>query len=156
MQIAADPQYTTYPLRGFKTDMALSGDIALVVAALQAALPQDLEVGRRRKLLTELQTKRHQRINQALKAAAKKTPISTLWLADCVNQVKNDLVEDKVIVINELGVPTDYLEISQPRSYMRESTAGGLGFGLGAALGNKLADREAHVIAVVVDDRQRR
>ena len=64
VQIAADPQYTAYPLRGFKTDMALSGDIALVIAALQASLPQDLDVGKRHRLLTELQTKRRQRIDE--------------------------------------------------------------------------------------------
>ena len=151
VQIAADPQYMTYPLRGFKTDMALSGDIALVIAALQASLPQDLDVGKRHRLLTELQTKRRQRIDQAIKASAKQTPISTIWLADCLNRVKNDLVDETVVVINELGVPPDYLDLSQPRSYMRESTAGGLGFGLGAALGNKLADRDACVIAVVGD-----
>ena len=50
-----------------------------------------------------------------------------------------------------MGVPADHLEINAPRSYMRESTAGGLGFGLGAALGAKLVAPEREVIAVVGD-----
>ena len=41
--------------------------------------------------------------------------------------------------------------MTSPCSYLRESTAGGLGFGLGAAIGARLAQPAQSVIAVVGD-----
>jgi len=154
IQVAADPQYTTYPLRSFQTDRAIAATapdfLGLLKEAFLARSLTDSEqrrIARRTRLLTELNTKRRERLAATIKGAAHNAPISTAWLANCLNYAK---AED-AIVINELGVPPDFLELTRPRTYMRESTAGGLGFGLGAALGAKLVQPDRQVISVVGD-----
>jgi len=154
IQVAADPQYASYPLRGFQTDMAIASSASGFLQQLHAALAargldaaQRGRIARRTRVLAQLNAKRRERLAAAVKAAAHQRPISTAWLANCLNYAK----ADDAIVINELGVPVDHLEFRQPRSYMRESTAGGLGFGLGAALGAKLVAPARQVIAVVGD-----
>jgi acetolactate synthase-1/2/3 large subunit len=154
IQVAADPQYASYPLRGFRTDLAVAAAapefLALMNDAFAARGVDDAHqrrIDKRARLLTELNAKRHERLAATIKAEAQKAPISTAWLANCLNYAK---AED-AIVINELGVPPDFLELTQPQTYMRESTAGGLGFGLGAALGAKLVQPGRQVISVVGD-----
>jgi acetolactate synthase-1/2/3 large subunit len=154
IQVAADAQYASYPLRGFQTDMAVTADAAGflaglidVVAARSGDPTAQRKTDKRRRLFTQLNNKRRERMTATIKARAQDAPISTAWLANCLNYAK----ADDAIVINELGVPPDFLVLNQPRSYMRESTAGGLGFGLGASLGAKLVQPERQVIAVVGD-----
>jgi acetolactate synthase I/II/III large subunit len=55
------------------------------------------------------------------------------------------------IIVNEMGVPIDFLELNEPRSYLSSSLAGGLGFGLGGALGAKLGAKAKNVILLVGD-----
>jgi len=154
IQVAADPQYASYPLRGFRTDLAVATEAPGFLALLNSAFAargvhqaRQRKIDKRRRLLTELNAKRRERIAATIKADAQRASISTTWLANCLNYAK----APDAIVINELGVPPDYLELNQPRTYMRESTAGGLGFGLGAALGAKLVQPDRQVIAVVGD-----
>lgn len=152
IQVAADAQYTTYPLRGFQTDMAINADAGLFLTQLLAAIAANparnkTRRARRQRLLQELNRKRRERLRGAVRNSADNSPISTAWLANCLNLSK----ADNAIIINEMGVPPDHLEIAAPRSYMRECTAGGLGFGLGAALGAKLVAPEQEVIAIVGD-----
>ena len=53
------------------------------------------------------------------------------------------------IIVNELGVTMDLLDLSSPGTYITTSHAGGLGLGLGASLGAKLARPERNVILLV-------
>jgi len=55
------------------------------------------------------------------------------------------------ILINELGVQIDHLTLTKPGTNFQQSSAGGLGWGLGAALGIKLAAPDRFVIAVIGD-----
>ena len=149
IQVAADAQYSSYPLRGFQTDMAISADAGLFLQQLLTAIRANparnkTKRGRRQRVLRELNQKRRERLRRAAVAESAITPA---WLAHCINAAK----QTDAIIINEMGVPADQLEINTPRSYMRECTAGGLGFGLGAALGAKLVAPESEVIAVVGD-----
>jgi len=75
------------------------------------------------------------------------TPVHPVWLAHCINQVKSE----DAIVVSELGVPVAQLELTKPRSYMGSLLSGGLGFGMGAALGAKLAAPGREVIVAVGD-----
>ncbi len=59
--------------------------------------------------------------------------------------------KDIAIIVNELGLPVGQLHLTKPRSYFGSLLSGGLGFGLGAALGAKIASPEREVIAVVGD-----
>src|SRR3981081_1702057 len=87
------------------------------------------------------------RKKKLLESAKDQTPIHPAWLAHCINQIKSE----DAIVISELGVPLMHLNLSKPRSYMGSLLSGGLGFGMGAALGAKLAAPEREVIVTVGD-----
>ncbi|NQV58007.1 MAG: decarboxylase, partial [Rhodospirillales bacterium] len=55
------------------------------------------------------------------------------------------------IVINELGSIPDILEFTKPKTFIATSPAGALGFGLGGALGAKLATPDRNVFLTVGD-----
>src|SRR5262249_14154761 len=91
----------------------------------------------------EMETKRR----KVLDAARTATPIQSAWLAACVNQVK----AKDAIVVSELGVPIGHLELNHHGTFLGNMLSGGLGFGLGAAWGAKLAAPEREVIVGVGD-----
>lgn len=152
IQIAPDPFYRQYPLRGFPADIAITGSATTVlplltstVTAAKSKLSKTL--GTRLKKLRALQEQRAVKRNEILIKAKTTQPISGPWIAECINQVKskND------IVVNELGSPFDIYEFSEPATYMAVSSAGGLGFGLGASLGAKLAAPDKNVFTTLGD-----
>ncbi|MGY8791949.1 MAG: thiamine pyrophosphate-dependent enzyme, partial [Pseudomonadales bacterium] len=86
-------------------------------------------------------------LSQAMDAAAGSSPVNPVWVAHCINKLK----DDNTVVVNELGVPLQFLDMDQPRSYLSSSLAGGLGFGLGASLGAKMGEPNKNIILVVGD-----
>jgi acetolactate synthase-1/2/3 large subunit len=149
VQIAADPLYADYPVKGHRASLSVAATPRLFLQSLLTllgTLPKP-DVSRRRQLLAELAAKRRKRQLAQIQRVKTTRPIDPAWLAHCLNAAKSD----NSIVINEMGVNPDLLELRQPRSYLREPTSGGLGFGLGAALGAKLAQPERQVTAIVGD-----
>ena len=74
-------------------------------------------------------------------------PIHPAALSRAIDAIKG---EDDIL-INELGVQLDHITLSRPGTYFQQSSAGGLGWGLGSALGAKLAAPDRMVIAVIGD-----
>jgi len=69
------------------------------------------------------------------------------WVSKCVG----DLVDDRTILVNEYDMDATQACFTVPGSYFAASPAGGLGWGLGAALGAKLAAPDKTVIATLGD-----
>ena len=82
-----------------------------------------------------------------MESVRQRSPLHPAWVAQCINQV----IDDDTVIVNEMGVPMDFLALQAPRSYFSSSLAGGLGFGLGAAVGTKLGARHKKVILLVGD-----
>jgi acetolactate synthase-1/2/3 large subunit len=82
----------------------------------------------------------------AIQAASTQGPISYVWAAHCVNEVKGA----NATVAEELGVPFAFLDIEDPRDFMATSS-GALGMGLGMGLGAKCAAPDRTVITTVGD-----
>jgi len=74
-------------------------------------------------------------------------PMSAAWISHCLDQAKGD----EAIVVNELGCDPAVMTFTRRDGYFGHSLAGGLGWGLPAALGIQLAERERLVIATVGD-----
>jgi acetolactate synthase-1/2/3 large subunit len=70
-----------------------------------------------------------------------------LWLSRAIG----DLVDDRTIVINEYDLDATQCTFTRPGSYFAAPPSGGLGWGLGAALGAKLAAPDHSVICCVGD-----
>ena len=152
VHIAPDPFFDNYPVRGFQMDLAIAGSTTLALGMLEkaladiAAIKPDLPKKRIAMFNAMAQT-RKAGMSKAVEAAAGSSPVNPLWVAHCINQVR----DDNTVVINELGVPLQFLDMVQPGSYLSSSLAGGLGFGLGASLGVKKGAPGKNVILVVGD-----
>ena len=149
IHVGADPLYARYPLRGFRADLSLTGAVAPTLQALWRAA-QKLAVSvkpieERRKstsvLSAELRSKSRGGV-EPLPAA-----ITGKWLSACVNK----LLDDSTIVVNEYPAVLEELVIRASGRYFSSAASGGLGWGLGAALGAKLASPDKTVICMLGD-----
>jgi acetolactate synthase I/II/III large subunit len=152
IQIGPDPAFARLPMRGFPSTVAIQSDVAAALDALHVALIARL--GRKEAEALEV---RHERIaarnrdrREVARAAARSgntTPMSAAWISHCLDQVK----DRDTILFNELGADPEVLTFEQPGTFFSHSLAGGLGWGLPAALGAKLACPERLVIAAIGD-----
>jgi acetolactate synthase-1/2/3 large subunit len=78
---------------------------------------------------------------------AGKSTIGFAWAARCLGEA----LDDTAIVINEYPLDRRFAAFTRPGSYFGSPHSSGLGFGLGASLGVKLARPDATVIATVGD-----
>jgi acetolactate synthase I/II/III large subunit len=149
IHLGPDPLFARYPLRGFRTDLALTGSLAPTLAALCACARKHAAslaaIEERKKSIAE----RSQRTRREARAAPGAMPprITQKWASACLNSV----LDSSTIVVNEYPLVLEELTIREPGRYFSSSPAGGLGWGLGAALGAKLAAPGNTVIAALGD-----
>ena len=149
VHIGTDPLFARYPLRGFRTDIALTGGVASTLQALwrsaqkHALSPAKIE--ERRKTVAELSAS----IRQKARAGVEPMPagITGKWLSACMNR----LLDGNTILVNEYPTVLEEMVIREPGLYFGNASAGGLGWGMGAALGAKLASPDKTVICAVGD-----
>jgi acetolactate synthase-1/2/3 large subunit len=151
--IAPDPHFATYPFRGFEMDLAIAGDPAASLTILGDVLNIKLKdkgaaTDRRRKLNGEKRQALLDSRRAAIEAASTQRPISYVWAAHCVNEVKGA----NTTIAEEIGVPFDFLDIEDDRDFMATSLgSGSLGMALGMGLGAKFAAPDRTVITTLGD-----
>lgn len=151
VHIAHDPHFARYPMRGFACDLAVAGDPGAAIEMLRAALRDALRerkpaVDARRARVTDLRNALVARRAAVVEHAATAAPIFPAFVAHALNQVK----DRDAIISDELGVPLPFLDMDEPNCYLTGSS-GGLGVGLGQALGAKFASRNRQVITCCGD-----
>jgi len=149
IHIGPDPLFARYPLRGFRTDIALTGAVAPTLQTLwRAAQKQAVSVKQieeRRRVVSEYS--KHQREKMRSGVEPMPASITGKWLSACVNQV----LDANTILVNEYPTVLEEMVIKEPGRYFGNPSAGGLGWGMGAALGAKLASPDKTVICAVGD-----
>jgi acetolactate synthase-1/2/3 large subunit len=152
IHLGVDPLFSQYPMRGFECDLAVTGVLAATLPALTAALASRQggardRVEERRGRLARMRGAQRERWREALKHAAGAGPIAPAWVTHCIDQVKGE----EGIVIKESPMTLEHIRFNKPGTMFSIGAAGGLGWGLGTALGVKAAARDKLVICTVGD-----
>ena len=149
VHIGPDPLFARYPLRGFRTDVALAGALAPTLSALcertqqHAASPATIEDRRKAVVL------QNKAIREKARGGTDPAPatITGKWASACLNRVMGE----DALLVNEYPVFLEEMTIDGPLRYFGTPPSGGLGWGLGAALGAKLAAPDKTVVAALGD-----
>jgi acetolactate synthase I/II/III large subunit len=150
VQCGLDPLFTRIPIRGFPCDVAITGSTLATLSALTASLEDAVDassVALRRRWIEDERATLTAAWKTALAAAARKTPLDPAWVSHCVDRAKGP----HCIVINEYTLFPEHCAFEFPDLYFGSSSASGLGWGAGAALGAKLARPHSPVMAVIGD-----
>ena len=152
IQLGHEPLYNRYPIRGHAADIALAAQPRATLHLLtEEILPYQEQAAQ--KIANRFETVRaeHKQQREAWDAEAEAVkedkPIDAAWLSACINQV----LDAETIVVNEYDLVPTQVNLTVPGSFFGPSPAAGLGWGIGAALGAKLAAPEKTVIATVGD-----
>ena len=152
--VGQDPLFHAYPNRGFRADANVQASPLAFLQALRAALAHlpcdDAQRAQRLLRVQQIQTQGRAQLEQAIARGSQSgQPLTLAAVSHALGQALQ--AQPGAIVINEYSLVPAALSLHEPGSYFGSSPVGGLGWGLPAALGAKLARPEALVVAVVGD-----
>jgi acetolactate synthase-1/2/3 large subunit len=145
-----DPLFARYPIRGFPCDVAITAAAGAALAALGRALADALDsatLAARRRWIAEERAALAAGLKTVLETAARKTPPDPAWVSHCIGRAK----DPNTIVVNEYTLFPEHCSFEAADLYFGSSSASGLGWGAGAALGAQLARPGSPVMAVLGD-----
>ena len=138
-------------MRSFPATVAITAAPGDALAALgDGARGRGAQRRRSRRAARRIERAQRASAAQALAAEAEAgqgEPMSPAWISRCLDRVKGA----DAMLFNELACLPPQLTFTRPDGFFSHSLAGGLGWGLPAALGAQLACPERLVIAAVGD-----
>lgn len=148
--IGEDPVYQRYPMRSFPSDLSLVARSADVYTALHAALGKH-----RDRMASGIEARRKQaaaRSKARAEKAAKESQgapdkITPAYLSHCIGQAFGA----DAVIFNEYPLSLEHCPRDKADTFYSLGPAGGLGWGLGAAIGAKLAAPEKLIVATLGD-----
>lgn len=147
VEVGPDPLYATIPVRSFPADLSIAARPARFIERLQQRIeerggvpPEEAE--RRRSRLADV------RADRAVSTRASRSGemLSRAAISRCISEVMDDAT-----VFSEFGAVPSHMTLRRWDSYFGSPIAGGLGWGLPAAIGYKLARPDRLVVATVGD-----
>ncbi len=148
-----DPIKLDFPMWGFAADILAHCDSTSAFVQLHNAIKEkagEKDILRFEERFAKLKKENSKKPKADASDKSTLTPVSPEWLCQCLNEVIN---EDTIIVEETVtnGFPVArYIERSKPGTKFNNQGAS-LGWGLGAALGAKLARPENMVVSLVGD-----
>jgi acetolactate synthase-1/2/3 large subunit len=157
VHLERDPLFTGIPGWGFPADLPVSGCSEVSLPVLNAIIRNKLNGGavvqakldeRRKQTEAEHQVMIRE-LDASVEAVKNQSPIHPYWLSKCIA----DAMDDKTIIANETITSklAEVIHLNRPGSMFNTPLAGHLGWGLGAAIGMKLGNPDATVIAAEGD-----
>lgn len=152
VHLGVNPIYDRYPIWGFPSDLAVQADSAVALPMLTEALApmraaRQGAIERRAALIAERHRRQAATAQAEIETAAGQQQITLEWLAHCLDRVR----DERTVFINEYDLSLRHITLDAPGAQFGHSTAGYLGWGVGAALGLKLGAPDSTVVAVVGD-----
>jgi acetolactate synthase-1/2/3 large subunit len=152
MHMGVDPAFSNYPVRSFPSDVSMRANSVVGLPMLTDALEAhrtsaQARIDQRFQRVKALHDEQRAAWREALDGVRSDSPLDPQWITHCINEIK----DDNTIVVNEYDLVPTQADFSQPGTLFVNSPAGGLGWGLGAALGAKLAAPDKLVIATLGD-----
>jgi len=144
IHLGPDPLFTRIPVRGYKMTQAIHCNTIAGLKALLQALPGKANPTRQAEIEVKHQTFRDQitsKVEEGSKGLANKP-----WIAKCVSDILGDGV-----VFGERGGPFPLFTVKGANQWFGNTQAGGLGWGLPAALGYQLANRNKLTVSIIGD-----
>src|SRR5690606_10898410 len=133
----------------FRIDISLAGGLNAGLRALDEAMramvPADERFTARREHVASQRAATTEALEKRV-AMGSGSPISPTFVSRCLSDAAPDAA-----LSNELGVDPTAMRFEKPGSYFFTPIPGGLGWGVPAALGAQLANRNRQMIATVGD-----
>jgi acetolactate synthase-1/2/3 large subunit len=148
--IGEDPVYQRYPMRSFPSDLSLTARSADAYEALHGALEKHRPnmasaIEARRKRMAEHRKIRAEKASKEARGASDK--ITPAYLSRCIGEAFGT----DAVIFNEYPLSLEHCPREKPETFYSLGPAGGLGWGLGAAIGAKLAAPEKLIVATLGD-----
>lgn len=147
--IGEDPAFVRYPMRSFQSDLSITASAASALTALEQALASagvsSDAIAARRTSVAERKAARAAALAKASQPDEKR--ITPAYLSRMIGEIAGV----DAVIFNEYSLSQDHCPREKADTYFGLSSAGGLGWGFGAALGAKLAAPEKLVVAVLGD-----
>jgi acetolactate synthase-1/2/3 large subunit len=148
--IGEDTVYQRYPMRTFPSDLSITTCSAFafeaLFEALQKYLPQmEAGIAARRQQAAERCKARDARVAKEAQGAPDR--ITPQFLSHMIGEV----LGEEAIFFNEYPLNIEHCRREKPGSFYSLGPAGGLGWGLGAAIGAKVASPEKLIVATLGD-----
>ncbi|WP_138423083.1 thiamine pyrophosphate-requiring protein [Maritimibacter alexandrii] len=148
IHIGADPQFTRMPIRGYRSDLSLTGDPAMTIAAISRAMTTEAPaLANRTQRLTDRTDRRERRRAEIVATARAATPMGAEWLSHCLS----DIMDEDAVIFSELGLVPGAMRLKGPNRLFSNPHSGGLGWALPAAMGAQLARPGKLTIAAMGD-----
>ena len=152
IHLGVDPIFSDYPMRGFPCDLGITGVLGATLPALTRALSTRLARARdrveaRRRRVAERRAAQRDAWAASLERSRNDGPMHPAWITHCLDQVRGP----GDVVVRESPLMPEHLTMSEPGTYFFTGAAGGLGYGLGTALGVKAASPDRLVMCTVGD-----
>lgn len=149
IQMGADPLFSQTPIRNFPSHVSIAGDLGEGIIALCDALDnrRDHIHPDRRKSISD-HTKHRRATAQKMHDEDRNPHLTKAWISHILAQVAN---AEHASIVAELGAKLPLMALSHHGSWYESPHSGGLGFGLPAAMGMRLADPNRLVISVIGD-----
>jgi acetolactate synthase-1/2/3 large subunit len=151
IHVGEDPLFARYPMRNFPLDLAITATPAAALSGisdlLAPLLPEDVDAIRNRAAEYGALSAQQRAAWKASVAVPPAGPITPEWISHCLAEA----LDEDAIVVNEYPLRQTHCPRTRHGSFYGQSTAGGLGWGFGAALGAKLAAPERLVVATLGD-----
>lgn len=147
VHIGPDPHFSHLPVRSFKMDIAIqcSPIAAVEELAKQLAHKKGQNSERYEKIRKQNLARRDDLRSKAQMGSG--SPMSPTFVAACLS----DVMEENDVIFSELGTSLEEMDLKGPNRGFTPPFSGGLGWGMPAALGAALADRERVSVACVGD-----